>query len=364
MKRPRQSIAAILVAAACLAACGGGGGSSGNPPAPPPSSEIRNVTVDLSRYITESVRYVQAFSEGYVVPTAAELTQFDTVIAHILDQDFEAAAAAADSLDYDVLRITDTGDANNRLYCLQEVELRGRGFFCIDTDSTAAHHISVPHPLYDIGTHIESIHVMRETGARFLSVSTSHRCASSSNSSCSGTTTACGAAGPYKVSDAAHNVDAFFYRFGVAVHDRSAATQTLQLHGCGSSTCPSNYDGDDIVARLSAGTTLDLPGDELVNRLNTALNAEIAAAAMGTALSCSEPGDDKQLCGTTNTLGRYINGQADSCQNAATSFENSRWLHIEQNRNLRQDDGAGDEITPLSLSNAINAVVMFPLRRQ
>jgi hypothetical protein len=347
----------IASLALMLVGCGGGGNSGSAPPIPPTGSNVRDVTADLSRYITDSVSYVQAFSEGYVVPSAAQLNQFDSVVASLVGQDVNTAAASAGALNFEVVRFTDSAAGNNVLYCLQEIDLRGQGFFCVDPDSAARHHISVPHPLYDLGTHVESTQVMRETGARFLSVSTSHRCANSANSVCSGTTSACGAAGPYKVSDAAHNVDAFFYRFGVAVHDHNATTTTLQLHGCGSTTCPSNYNADDIVARLSAGTTMNLDGNEPVNQLNAALNSEIAAAGLGASLSCSEPGDDKLLCGTTNTLGRYINGQPEPCQNAAMSFEGSRWLHIEQNRNLRQDDGAGDEITPQSLSNAINDVL-------
>jgi hypothetical protein len=93
---------------------------------------------------------------------------------------------------------------------------------------------------------------------------------------------------------------------------------------------------------------------ELVNMLNAELNEELAGLQLGSSLSCSEPSADKQLCGTTNTLGRYINGQPDPCQNSASVFANSRWLHIEQNANIRQDDGAGDAVTPDTLANAIN----------
>ena len=173
-------------------------------------------------------------------------------------------------------------------------------------------------------------------------------------SSCSGTTSACGAPGAYKVSDVAHNVDSFFYHFGMIVHDKSASTHTIQLHGCGSAACPSNNNDADIVARMSAGTTSDLPATELVNVLNTALNVELSPLQLGASLSCSEPAVDKQLCGTTNTLGRYINGQSNPCQNSASDFANSRWLHIEQNANIRRDDGAGDSVTPDTLANAIN----------
>jgi hypothetical protein len=201
---------------------------------------------------------------------------------------------------------------------------------------------------------------MRATGARFLSISSTHRCANAATSSCSGTTSACGALGAYKVSDLAHNVDSFFQHFGMLVHDQSAATRTIQLHGCGSAACPSNLDNADVIARLSAGTTSDLPATELVNVLHAELNEELAPLLLGTSLSCSEPSADKQLCGTTNTLGRYINGQTDPCQNSATDFTGSRWLHIEQNANIRQDDGAGDSVTPDTLADAINDAVGWP----
>ena len=345
----RLSALTVLV---LLTACGGSGGAATQQP--PFNPVIAEVRADLSVYVSSTLNYVQRSSEGYVVPTAAELTAFDALATGLLNRQFESARAAAGNIGLQLIRLIDTGANDNELYCLQELFAQGRGFFCIDTDSAALHHVSVPHPLYDSNTNVASVTVMRETGARFLSVSTTHRCANSANSPCSGTTSACGAAGPYKVSDAAHNTDSFFHRFGVNVHDRSAGTYTIQLHGCGSSACPSNFDDSDIVARLSAGTTLDLPETETVNVLNARLNAELAPLQLGRALSCSEPAADKQLCGTTNTLGRYINGQADACQNAANSFAGARWLHVEQNGNLRVDEGAGDEITPGTIARAIN----------
>ncbi len=340
-----------------LTACGGsGGGSSPPPPAPPPPAPttITEIRADLSAYVTSSLNYAQSFSEGYSVPSSTELTLFEALATRLLNSDFDTVRADANAVNLELIRFFDTAAGDNELYCLREIALEGRGFFCVDFDSGAEHHISVPHPLYDSNTNTGSVRAMRETGARFLSISTTHRCANAANSSCSGTTSVCGASGPYKVSDAAHNVDSYFYRFGVIVHDQSTRAQTIQLHGCGSTSCPSNQDNADIVARLSAGTTSDLPGTELVNVLNAELNEELAGLLLGTSLSCSEPSSDKQLCGTTNTLGRYINGQPDSCQNAATSFTGSRWLHVEQNANLRVDDGAGDAVTPSTISNAIN----------
>ena len=85
----------IASLALMLVGCGGGGNSGSAPPIPPTGSNVRDVTADLSRYITDSVRYVQAFSEGYVVPSAAQLNQFDSVVASLVGQDVNTAAASA-----------------------------------------------------------------------------------------------------------------------------------------------------------------------------------------------------------------------------------------------------------------------------
>ena len=344
---------------ASLAACGGNSGGT-TPPPPPPPPAITEVSADLEDYVTSTLNYSASFSEGYSIPMAADLNAFDALTADMLGGQYDSVRAAAAAVNLELVRFTDTAAGNNELYCLRELTLLGRGFFCVDPDSSALHHISVPHPLYDQNTNTQSITVMRETGARFLSISTTHRCANAATSACSGTTSVCGASGPYKVSDAAHNVDSYFYRFGVAVHDQSAGTHTIQLHGCGSTSCPSNMDDADIVARLSAGTTADLPATEPVNVLNAELNEELASFRLGSSLSCSEPSMDKRLCGTTNTLGRYINGQPDACQNPGSSFTNSRFLHLEQNANLRVDDGGGDEVTPSTVSTAINDALSLP----
>ena len=355
MNTNRILVLALSLVLAQLVACGGGGSTP--PVQPPPTPQISQLSADLSEYVTTTLPYVQSGSEGYVVPSQINLDRFDALLADLLAGDTQAALDVAAALNFELIRLTDTGNGDNELYCLRELILRGQGFYCVDFDSAAAHHVSAPHPLYDSNTNTESVTVMRGTSARFLSVATAHRCANSAATVCSGTTSACGAPGPYRVSDVAHNVDAFFHHFGINVHDRSTTTHTLQVHGCGSTSCPSNLDDNDIVARVSAGTTMDLPGDETVNRIKDALNAEIAPYSLGVALSCSEPVADKRLCGTTNPLSRYINGQADPCQNPATSFTDSRWLHIEQNRNLRVDDGAGDDITPNTLIEAINTTL-------
>lgn len=351
------SRAAVLVGVTLLAACGGA--DSRAPQAPPDAADLELV-VDLQDYVSNAMPYVASYSEAYVIPSAADLDRFDSLAAALLDGRLDTVRDLAAGLNFELVRVVDTGASNNDLYCLREQQLRGQGLYCVDYDALPAHFVSVPHPIYDSNTNVESVAVVRGIGARYYSLSTTHRCANSAASACSGTTSACGAEGPYKVSDPAHNVDAYFYRFGIAVHDRSPETIAIQLHGCGSAACPVNGDGADIVARISAGTADNLPATELVNVLTSRVNAELQGLGLGSALSCSEPIADKQLCGTTNPLGRYINGQADPCQNPGTSFDGSRWLHIEQSRNLRLDDGPGDPVTPELLIRAINDAAATP----
>ena len=342
--------AGVAVALALLAACGGNGGSGTSTEPGPVDIEL---IVDLRAYVGGALPYVGSYSEGYAVPAAADLDRFDALTAALIDGRLDAVRSLAAGINFELVRVVDTGANNNELYCLRERILRGQGLYCVDYDAPPTHFVSVPHPVYDADTNVEGVEVFRGIGARFYSLSTTHRCANSAESACSGTTSACRPAGPYKVSDPAHNVDAYFHHFGTTVVDNNPTTIAIQLHGCGASTCPANGDDADIVARISAGTEDNLPPDELVNVLTAELNEELQGLGRGSALSCSEPVADKQLCGTTNPLGRYINGQPDPCENPGVSFEGSRWLHIEQSRNLRRDDGAGDAVVPDLLIRAI-----------
>jgi hypothetical protein len=351
--------AALGCAIVLLAACGGNGSNS-RPPDPDPDPADIELVVNLAEYVGDALPYVSSYSEGYAIPSAADLTRFDMLADALIDGRLETVRSLAGDVNFELVRVVDTGAVNNEWYCLRENVLRGQGFYCVDYDAPPTSFISVPHPIYDSNTNVESVEVIRGTGARFYALSTTHRCANAAASACSGTTSACGQAGPYKVSDPAHNVDAYFHHFGVIVIDNSPTTIAIQLHGCGSGACPANGDDADIVARISAGTEDNLPASELVNVLTAELNEELQPLNMGRALSCSEAVADKQLCGTTNPLGRYINGQADPCRNPGTSFVGSRWLHIEQNRNLRQDDGAGDLVTADLLIRAINDATAAP----
>ena len=135
-----------------LVGCGGGSNAPDRDPGPEPVIETR--TTDLSDYVSSSLRYVQAFSEGYSVPSASALNQFESLVIDLMNQDLQAVRAAAGDINFRLLRVIDSGAGNNELYCLEELTLRGQGFYCADFDSSNSHHVSAPHPLFDSNTNV------------------------------------------------------------------------------------------------------------------------------------------------------------------------------------------------------------------
>ncbi len=236
----------------------------------------------------------------------------------------------------------------------------------------------------------------------------------------------------FRLSDMAHAVDNFFYDFGRLVHIRNSIDltediYTVQLHGCSDTSCPDNHgdgsttsadndpfdddqlDGsisDNIIVRLSVGSTsnfsagLGLAVNALQLALQTAMDTIAGGAGLGAKVrSCNldthienegvsngagngttngvtDFYDDK-LCGTTNPLGRFINGVVsgfytvsdpnggpdlsveNACESSSandpnsTDIQNSRFLHVEQNFDIRDDDGVADDYRYTLILNAL-----------
>jgi hypothetical protein len=320
---------------------------------------IETVNIDLKSYIENSINYIEKDSNGYQVPENHEISSFNLAITSLLEGSFNSAQTLAAQINYEVIKVVDTGSNNNELYCLREIIEKGRGFYCIDPDASANHHIAAPHPLFDTNTNHEAVTLSRGTEAKFLSVSTTDRCANAEESTCDGTTSACGASGPFRISDMTHTSQSFFHEFAITIADDDSTSEYIQVHGCGDLSCPANGDMDDIVARISSGTEENLSESSLANQLTNTLQLSVDALIPGAdVISCSQDDEDKQLCGTVNTQGRYINGEVnDPCEDSATVTNQSRFLHIEQNFDLREDDGLNDLITPQILIDALNSVL-------
>ncbi len=134
----------------------------------------------------------------------------------------------------------------------------------------------------------------------------------------------------------AHNVDTFFDEFTRKIHNTTLDGLTVQVHGCGSTFCPSTGGDGDVGARVSAGSIKALPTESTANAYASALFDRIALTGAAVRRCNLNGQPDYELCAATNVQGRYVNGETQSpCTSNVDAGSNGRFLHIEANLNLR-----------------------------
>lgn len=314
---------------------------------------------DFVNYVKNTVPYTTQGSNLYFPPSLQQITKFRQLVHKLEQRDLSQVSVLATELGMDLIQVQDPSHTGNDIFCIKNkaISLKGWGLYCIDYHSTNMRHVSAPHPIKDSKTKEQAAEVMFGIGAKYLSISTTNRCANDHYSSCDGTTSICGTSEAFRVSDMAHNVDSLFHYFSIDLHDSHGDLITIQLHGCGSSSCPTT--GTPIVGRFSVGSTTDLPTSELVNELAADFSTRVSTAQPGALVhSCNKAGDENVLCATTNPTGRYINGEtASPCNTAGSTFLSSRFLHLEQNYDLRTNSGNDDPIKTALLIESLNNVL-------
>ena len=263
-------------------------------------------------------------SEGFDVPTVQELENWRAVAGAMLIHDFVSADSlvSAELPDYEMVEFLDTGFQNVVHYLLRErlPVSRGWGTYIVNPNHERSIMVQVPHPRYDLDTHIEGADLFRQTGSRFFLMAGTHRCANDSTSPCSGTSSVCGD-GTYHVSDMAHYTDAPFQ----AVHEVFDAglshLYAMSLHGNGRSNC------EDIFLSNGHGSG----SSPLLFSIKNAVLSEggLTVAVAGDGSSCP-------LIGSTNVQGRVTNGSPDPCSTPAAA-NNGYFIHVEQHRSVRED---------------------------
>lgn len=264
-------------------------------------------------------------SGAYVEPSAVARDKFGATVARALSGDEHAACDLPPS--YRVVLLDDATYGKTRLVA----ELDGLGSSApalyfgayarrVDLAATRALVIEAPHPVYDSSTDDEAQDLFLRGYARYLLLAGAHRCASVDPSPCSGSTTACGARAPFRVSDPAHATAHPFF----AVHRELSADQTvhfLQLHG-NAASCPD---------ALVSGASDSFPSTGFVSTFATALESEgIGVGRCGEGYPA--PGCD--LCGSTNVEGRLTAGSGNACTLPGSS--DARFVHLEQLAVLRR----------------------------
>ena len=235
---------------------------------------------------------------------------------------------------------------NGRSYCIlatTSIEYPW-GNVVVDLDWITSKKLSFdcPHPMYDAETGEQGIRMLKGTTARSWIVSGSHRMA---NNRTVGT---CQPQYSHYASDVAHSTNNCFHSAVAAIkfYYESVVHEdytSIQLHGMGKTTCGS------IDTFFSHGSCSVLPSSSS-NRSSSSSSStnkidilqKIAqtydTSDTGRHVVATNSSGDCELCGSTNTQGRLINGVAleDVCDTFASTY-NGRFIQIEQKRDYRRE---------------------------
>ncbi|MBM3436981.1 MAG: hypothetical protein FJY07_12285, partial [Bacteroidetes bacterium] len=283
----------------------------------------------------------------YNDPSVSQLNSWENLLDNVFEDDYVQADSIADSLGYEVIHFTDTTEyVDKTYYVLKSTGSNYWGTYVYYPDFCRPLVIQVPHPLKEINTGQQGIHVFQRTDALFFCLSGTSRCNHSSFTNCDGATTICsGTAERYRISDMAHSVSAIFQKTTEKLQNSFSNTFFVQLHGFAKLV-------SDPYLILSNGTQLTPERDYSVllkNNLlieDTSLTFKIAHIDL----------EWTRLRAFDNTQGRLINSSIDPCYFYATTT-NGRFLSIEQERTKLRDDVTGWN----KMANAlINTFVCYP----
>jgi hypothetical protein len=258
-------------------------------------------------------------TNALAVPSAVNRDAFATIVVKVLDGDDSAACELPPS--YQLIRLTDPQAGLVRVVVEQPNPTLFYGTYAANSAPTRQLVVEAPHPLFDTNTEFQATAVFTGTGARYLLVAGTHRCADAASSSCTGTTTACGASEPYRVSDAAHEDGLPFYAIHSALSTQDTSLPFLQLHGNSDTSCP-----EALVSDSSGSWNANDPA----GRLGAALTGQgVAIGECGNGY----PTAGCNLCGTDNVEARESAGAPNACTQFGTSY--GRFVHVEQHLTLR-----------------------------
>jgi hypothetical protein len=287
----------------------------------------------------------------YSDPTLAELTNWNVAINNLLAGNYSLAASFANSLNYDLIELTDTFLTPNRIYyVLKNNGSNYWGTYVYYPNYERALVIQSPHAKNDANTGHQGAYVFRESKSMFYMLSGTHRCNSSVYAPCSGTTTGCsGSSEPYRNSDMSHTVSSIFQKTTEIIATNYSATHFIQLHGF------TKLSSDPYVI-LSNGTQVTPSPDYMSAFANNLYNEDTVLTFKIAHIDLSWT----RLRGFWNTQSRMINFSTNACSNNATTSQ-GRFFHVEQERQrLRQTVSGWNKIAN-ALINTFPAISL-PVR--
>jgi hypothetical protein len=246
----------------------------------------------------------RAKSEGYIVPTDQEQTDFAKLVSMINNDELARSGDLLTRSSYTLNYYVDRGDDHAVSYLLREqrpIE-KGWGLYAFRLDSTSNIIVEAPHPLHDRRTPSVALDLYRALDAHALLIAGAHRNANGDGSA-----------------DVAHASNSIFQ----SVHEalvkeiRSSAGQVivLQIHGFHTS----RHDGYPQ-AVLGFGKSINSMELTIGQELETIFRRQGLHAGVCTGNNW------KDLCGTTNVQ--------------AASMSAGIFIHIELDEKVRKNDEA------------------------
>jgi hypothetical protein len=122
-------------------------------------------------------RMPRADSEGYVIPTDQEQTDFAELVSMLGNNNMARAVHLATENSYTLNFYADRGDDKAVNYLLREKKpiQKGWGLYVFRVDSTSNIIVEAPHPLYDRQTPSVALEIYRALDARALLIAGAHR---------------------------------------------------------------------------------------------------------------------------------------------------------------------------------------------
>ncbi len=290
------------------------------------------VAVDLVAWIQVYVDGLPGKgSEAYVPPSAEERVAFMQAVEQVVAGEYKAASEQAVLAGAELIHLNVEGVSFVALVENSLAASTGRGRYLVRLGVARDLLISAPHPRFDSYTGVRGVELFLDLQARAFAIAGTHRCANAAPSGCDGSTSVCGTAAPYRISDQAHTEGGFFQAFQESV----GVSLGIQIHGFGSGA-------DEPEFTLSDGTTANTEAPlHFGNRVTATLEKAVAAAGSSKpGNSCNRFGDINLLCGSTNTQGRWLNGvsSAEVCTVPADAATGA-FLHMELSKELRVPGG-------------------------
>lgn len=306
------------------------------------------VTVESGSIFNKVSNFISSIpgstGDDYILPTNAEINNWNNIITDLINADFVPAASTANSLGYDLIEFSDTTTSPHQIYYILSPNSSNHwGFYIFNPNYCRTLVIQSPHPKNDFNTGKEGVHVFKETKALFFCLSGTHRCNSAQFSSCSGSTTACSSNSEnFRLSDLAHNDNSIFQKTTEVLFNTFNDSYFIQLHGFA-------HDPGEPYLILSNGTQQTPNNDYLVDFRNAILIEDSTLTAVVAHVDLAWT----SLRGFSNTQGRLINQSANFCDSNAIST-NGRFFHIEQEKTKLRNDITGWTKVSNALSNTFS----------